>query len=172
MINIQGSRLTLRAVEPSDLDILYIWENDPALWGVSGTQSPFSRYTLEQFIESQQQDIYSSKQLRLMVELHSGETIGAIDLFEFEPRHNRAGVGIMIDSAHWHNGYAREALQLFEEYSQCWLGLKQLWCNVGEDNEASQRLFKGAGYEVVGVKKEWNLTPNGYMAEILFQKLL
>ncbi len=172
MTNIQGSKVTLRAVEPTDLDTLYIWENETSLWGVSGTRTPFSRHTLELFIESQLEDIFTSKQLRLMICTLDEMVIGMVDIFDFEPSHHRAGVGIMVDVAHQGRGYAREALSLLEEYGRTHLELHQLWCNVEEDNLRSIGLFESSNYERVGIKKGWNFTPNGYKSEILFQKLL
>ena len=34
--------ITLRALEPTDLDTLYRWENDTTLWAVSDTVAPYS----------------------------------------------------------------------------------------------------------------------------------
>ena len=43
-----GKNLTLRALEPSDVDFFYEWENNEKLWHLSNTITPFSRFTLEQ----------------------------------------------------------------------------------------------------------------------------
>lgn len=59
--------ILLRALEPEDLEYLYKWENDMDLWDVSDTLTPFSHYTLKKYIENSHEDIYTSKQLRLMI---------------------------------------------------------------------------------------------------------
>ena len=55
---LRGQNIHLRALEPSDVEAMYRWENDPAVWGVSGTVAPFSREILRAFIEQQQYDIW------------------------------------------------------------------------------------------------------------------
>ena len=170
---LRGHICSLRAVEPQDLELLCRWENDPSLWTVSGTIEPFSHYSIEQFIQEQQAGIYRCGQLRLMIDDTAGETIGAIDLFDFEPQHERAGVGILVyDPAQRGKGYGAEALALLEEYARTVLRLRQLWCNVLADNVPSLTLFERAGFRRVGVKKEWIRTPEGYKDEVLLQKLL
>ena len=96
---LKGNEIRLRALEPHDVELLYRWENDPAIWTISHTLTPFSQFTLKQYIASSAQDIYTSKQLRLMIdELHNRKTIGVIDIFDFDPFHRRAGIGILIDA--------------------------------------------------------------------------
>lgn len=168
-----GDKCSLRAVEPRDAGLLYRWENDPALWDVSGTTEPFSRRSIEEFIVRQQEGIFRCGELRLMIDDERGATIGAIDLFDFEPLHGRAGVGILIyDDARRGQGYAAEALELVGEYARRTLGLRQLWCNVLAGNDPSLKLFRRAGFREIGVKKEWIRTETGYADEIMFQKML
>ena len=45
---LSNDTITLRALEPTDLDMLYQWENDTALWVVSDTIAPYSRKALWQ----------------------------------------------------------------------------------------------------------------------------
>ena len=56
----------LRAIEPTDVDCLYQWENDPESWKVSDANAPLSRYAIEQFVLNSHQDIYTTRQLRSM----------------------------------------------------------------------------------------------------------
>ncbi len=63
--------IVLRAPEPGDLNLLYKWENDPGIWQVSNTITPFSKYILEKYIETAHMDIYQVKQLRLMIDVKS-----------------------------------------------------------------------------------------------------
>ena len=98
---LEGKLIQLRAPEPEDLECLYRWENDTEIWQVSNTLTPFSRYILKNYIESAHLDIYETRQLRFMIDALSNgseakKTIGTIDLFDFEPYHNRAGIGILI----------------------------------------------------------------------------
>ena len=169
---IQGKTLHLRALEPSDVDLLYEWENDEKIWHLSNTHSPFSKFALEQYVLSAGQDIYTTKQLRLMIGLKDNppeEAFGTIDLFDFDPANKRAGVGIMITKKERNKGHSKEALQMLIEYCFEVLHLHQLYCNITSDNAASLSLFKNAGFEITGLKKEWLLIRNKWVDEYILQ---
>lgn len=171
-MNIEGNLCRLRALEPEDLDAMYGWENDTDSWRVSGTVAPFSRHVLSRLIDEQQFDIYATRQMRLVIETPDGSAVGAVDMFEFDPQNLRAGVGIIVAPPYRKQGYAQDALQMLERYVRDVLRMHQLWCSVGADNEASLTLFKKAGYAECGRRKEWILTPNGAIDEVLMQKIL
>lgn len=172
-MNLEGRLCRLRAVEPEDIEAMYAWENDPEVWSVSGTTAPFSRHALERFVEEQQFDIYQTRQLRLVIETLTGQVIGALDLFEFDPHNRRAGVGILIhDKSMRGRGYAADALAVVCDYGRYVLDLHQLWCGVGVANSASLALFLGAGFTETGRKKDWIRTAAGYEDEIVLQKIL
>jgi len=165
-----GKKILLRALEPTDIDTILLWENDQRLWHLSNTLAPFSRFTIEQYIQYAKEDLYTAKQLRLMIDDSStGETVGCIDLFEFDPSNKRAGVGILIDESHREKGFASEALSMIIQYAFDQIQLHQLFCNIGKDNKASIQLFKQNGFVQIGVKKEWNLIHGEWEDEILFQ---
>ncbi len=172
--NLQGRRCLLRALEPDDLELLYTWENDPSVWGVSGTIAPFSRVTLRRLIDNQQFDIYQTRQLRLVIEAADGpRAVGLIDLYDFDPVHLRAGVGILVHAREDRGqGYASDALEVLAAYTRDVLMMKQLWCNVEVGNEPSMQLFRRAGFEVCGLKKSWNRTPDGWTDEAILQLIL
>lgn len=170
-MNIEATICRLRALEPEDLELMYGWENDMQIWRVSGTVAPFSRHVLSRLIEEQQFDIYATRQMRLVIE-HDGQAVGAVDLFEFDPHNRRAGVGIIVDSQHRAQGLGYDALKVLEQYARQTLHLHQLWCSVTVDNEASLKLFRKAGYVECGLRREWILTSDGALDEILMQKIL
>ena len=171
-MNIEGNLCRLRALEPEDLDAMYGWENDTDTWRVSGTVAPFSRHVLSRLIDEQQFDIYATRQMRLVIETLDGSAVGAVDMFEFDPQNLRAGVGIIVAPPYRNQGFALDALQTLERYVRDVLRMHQLWCSVGADNDASLALFRKAGYAECGCRKEWILTPNGAIDEVLMQKLL
>ncbi|MGZ4056166.1 MAG: GNAT family N-acetyltransferase [Bacteroidia bacterium] len=171
-MKLQGQYVLLRAIEPEDIDILYQWENDTENWNISNTQAPFSRFVLEQYITAAQQDIYSAKQLRLMICDVEKKPVGCIDLFDFDPNHLRAGIGILIaEKTDRKKGYASEALQLLIEYCFLSLNLHQLYCNIGIDNEASVLLFQKHGFRITGLKKEWHREGTVFKDEVLLQRI-
>ncbi len=165
------SAIHLRALEPSDLDFLFALENDQRLWTVSNTLVPFSKFTLKEYIAHAKDDIFTAKQQRFVISDAQNATMGLVDLYDFDPIHHRAGVGIVIAASHRGKGIGKEALSLIEEVAFQRLQLHQLYAGVGEDNPASLALFKAAGYEQCGLKKDWNYYNNGYHNEVVFQKI-
>lgn len=169
-MKLKGKHVTLRAIEPSDIDLLYEWENDENNWIVSNTQTPFSRFVLEQYIATAHVDIYSAKQLRLMICDLENKAIGSIDLFDFDPNNLRAGVGILIaESSERRKGYASEALSLLTSYCFEILNLRQIYCNITTDNESSILLFQKHAFQITGIKKHWIRCGSFFKDELLLQ---
>ena len=168
---INAEHIFLRAVEKQDLETLYECENNTGVWKISNTQTPFSKYVLEQYLESSHRDIYTNKQLRLMICLnHSNECVGTIDLFEFEPAHARIGVGILVFEQFRHKGFALEALNCLKQYVFNILLVNQLFCNISSSNSESINLFEKAGFEKAGIKKQWNkIAVNVFEDELMYQ---
>lgn len=171
MITLKGTTVYLRALEPEDLEFVYAIENDESIWEVSNTQTPYSKFLIRQYLENSQQDIYEAKQLRLAICKKDSKTaIGLIDLFDFDPRNHRAGIGIVIQNdAERSQGYGKEALALLIDFSFHQLQLHQLYANIGVDNVSSLNLFVTFGFQKIGIKKDWNRVHNTYQDEAVFQ---
>lgn len=173
MITLKGEHIYLRALEPEDLEFIHEIENNQDIWEISNTITPYSKFLIKQYLDQAHKDIYEVKQLRLVICDCNDEALGMIDVFEFDFKNRRAGVGILIkDSAHRQQGYGKEALQLLIGYCKSYLDLHQLYCNVSEDNEQSLKLFKNQGFEVIGLKKDWNYVNGSYKNEYLLQSIL
>ena len=170
-MTLTGTSIYLRALEPEDLDFIYQIENDESIWEVSNTQTPYSKFLIRQYLENAQQDIYEAKQLRLAICIReSNFVIGLIDLFDFDPKNKRAGIGIVIQNdADRSKGFGKEALDLLINYSFKQLQLHQLFANIGADNVPSLNLFTTFGFEKIGVKKDWIYCNNTFQDELLFQ---
>jgi len=168
---LENENIRLRAVEPEDLDRLYAWENNTQLWDVGNTRNPYSKYVLKQYIVDSDKDIYESKQLRLMmVSVKTGETVGTVDLFDFDIHNSRIALGLFVDVAYQGNGYARESLHLIEEYVFTYLKINQLYCHISENNTASMRMFEQEKYEKTGLLKDWIKTATGFENIVVFQQ--
>lgn len=164
--------ITLRALEPIDVDTLYRWENDPAVWDVGCTLAPYSRKQLWDYVDSYDGDIFSARQLRLMIALPTGETIGTADLYDFDPANSRCAVGILIAPEHRHKGYALLALDMLADHCRRLYSLHQLYCITGADNIASRSLFEKAGYTISGRLRSWLRSANTYTDAYIYQKML
>ncbi len=173
MITLKGKNIYLRALEPNDLEFVYVMENDQSIWEVSNTQTPYSRFLVKQYLENAHQDIYEAKQLRLAIcQDEDFPALGLIDLFDFDPQNRRAGIGIVIQSINDRNkNIGSEALHLMIQYAFHNLNLHQLYANIATDNLASLALFTKFGFQEIGVKKDWTLVNGTFKDEALFQLL-
>ncbi len=162
----------LRAMEPEDLDMLYRIENDIQLWDVGNTSVPYSRYTLHDYIANSANDIYTDRQVRLVIEDENGNTIGLADLTNYEPSHNRAEVGIVIDRPHRRCGYARVALEWIHHYGVRTLHLHQLYAIIASDNLPAVALFQSMNYRHTATLDNWlydgKKYADAYVMQILF----
>jgi diamine N-acetyltransferase len=165
----QLPHIRLRAMEPEDLDMLYGIENDDALWSIGATNVPYSRYVLRDYIANTRSDIYADRQLRLMIEDADGQVVGIIDLVNFDPRHLRAEIGIVICNCHRRLGYATAALQELRRYASDMLHLHQLYAVVDEDNVAALGLFRLAGFSTGKTLSEWLYNGSEYRNAVLMQ---
>jgi diamine N-acetyltransferase len=169
---LQSSLLRLRAPELSDLDYLFHVENDTREWMVSACKVPYSRFQLQQYIETNAHDLYVDKQLRLMIErVDDNQVVGVIDLFDFSPADRRAEMGIVVDRECRGKGYGREALMLLCDYAECVLDLRQLYAYVFEDNVSARQLFASSGFELTATLLDWVFRNKKFRSVCLYQRL-
>jgi len=192
---LKGEKVTLREMRPVDRDFIHDWENRPELDHLGDEHEPLTKEQIAQFIERSSGDIYTDGQLRLMIDLNDSPslraqrgnlydqgdcfgrsslamTIGCIDLFEFDQHNQRAGVGILIaENENRKNGYAKEALNLLTNYSFEILNLRQLFCHIPVDNEASRRLFASCGFQETGRYRDWVKKDNQFVDAAIMQRI-
>ncbi len=171
MITLQGNKIYLRALEPSDLDFLYQLENEESLWEVSNTITPYSRFILREYLENSHRDIYEVKQLRLVIcRAEDDAPIGFIDLYDFDPKNSRVGVGIVIfQQGDRRKGLASEALEIICDYAFTYLNVHQVFAGITEGNDGSISLFEKAGFERNGVKVDWIYSLGKFKNEYVYQ---
>ncbi len=164
--------LILRALEPEDIDTLFAVENDIRLWKYSNRNAPYSKQLLLNYLAAQDQDIFEARQQRLVLSTAAGIALGFVDLFDFEPMHRRAAVGLVIFEAFRNKGYGTIGLQLLSVHAKQHLDLHQLYAHISVENTESIRLFENEGFKVVGLKKDWNFYEGSFHDEYTYQKIL
>lgn len=162
----------LRAPEPEDLDLLYMWENDSSLWNVGNAVAPYSRKQLWEYIETYEPDIFKSRQLRFVItERAESKPVGTIDLYDFDPVNRHAFVGILMDTRYRKKGVARRAVTLLSEYCRVHLGMHSLLAVTAVGNEGGLRLFSSCGFRSCGCFRSWIRKGNIYEDAIILQRL-
>lgn len=172
MINYQNDLVTLRALEPEDLDFLFDTENDTELWKYSNRFHPYSKRLLNIYIANANKDIFETRQIKFAITDKQGRAIGFMDLFNFEPLHHRAAIGLVICPANRGRGYACAALELIEAYAKERLQLHQLYANIAKENQHSIQLFESQKFLLVGKKKDWNFYEGQFHDELIYQKIV
>jgi diamine N-acetyltransferase len=164
--------VTLRAIEPEDLELLYHIENDDKLWNVGITNVPYSRFILHDYIANTSGDIYTDKQVRLMIENSEKKCVGMLDLVNFNPQHRRAEVGIVIMSEFRNLGFAKAALRKILVYCHNVIHLSQIYAIIRNDNKISLSLFKSLGFSDKTHLEHWLFDGEKYYDAVLMQFFL
>ena len=164
--------IRLRAMEPEDLDTLYCMENDASLWHLGMTNAPYSRYVLHDYISQQTGDIYTDKQVRLMIVNEAGETVGMVDLTSFDPKNQRAELGLVIAANHRQKGYAHAAMLALHTYAKSTLHLHQVYAVIPADNHACLHLFRTLDYQPSATLSDWLFDGTPYHDAVLLHYLL
>lgn len=171
-MNQKENGVRLRAMEPEDLDLLYRIENDQALWSVGSTNVPYSRYALHDYVANASGDIYTDRQVRLMIENAEGVVVGIADIVNFDAKNQRAELGLVIEKPHRRKGYARSAVALLMDYALHVLHLHQLYVCIAANNVASVRLFQAYQFQVAGTLCDWLFDGCHYHDALLLQFIL
>ena len=172
--------VNLRALEPEDVDRLYLWENDRRLWPFGSTRAPMSRHQIWEYATNYDANPFSAGQLRLIIEVtgateETGETTpcGTIDLYDIDPVNSRAKVGIMVAPQWRRTGIATAALAIAEEYCRHTLQLATIAADVAADNLPSAKLFgESRRFTLVGRRPNWYRRGDTSAASLLYQKKL
>ena len=172
MIRLQNKLISLRALETRDIELLFDLENDVELWKYSNRNQPYSKDLLQNYIANSHKDIFETRQIKFTISSMEDIALGFIDLFDFEPLHHRAGVGLVIRKLDHRKGYGAAALDLIGNYARKYLQLHQLYANIAVENKISIQLFENKGYCFVGIKKDWNFYEGKDHDEIIYQKLI
>lgn len=146
----QHGNIRLRPIEPDDIELLMIWENEPEFWHVSDRNGPYSRDQIKAFIEDCR-DLGRSGQLRWMITNLDDEPLGALDIFDFDPNSGTAGLGILIARPEDRKkGYASDALTALLNFYKKQKSIHSFRSLVYYDNVPSLRLFRTCGFKELG----------------------
>lgn len=161
--------MTLRPLEPEDLDLLFRIENSPALWTTNGGNHPVSRYALKQYIASAL-DIYECGEMRMVIMSDTGTAAGVIDLTHFSPLHAKAEISLALLEEYRGAGLAQKALKSLETWAIDNLRIHTLYAQILPSNTASLRLFTKSGYKETALLPDWHYSNGQYTAVWLYTK--
>lgn len=167
---LNGSVAFLRTPDMSDVQFMLDIENDERYWHLSGNTSPYCAEDIEKFVKESSSNLEADRQLRLVIiDIATKKRAGLIDVFDYDPLHKRAGIGIFLMEEFRGKGLAADSLRVLIQYLFKIMQLHQLWCNVLVENSDSMKLFLSAGFEQTCVKREWIFHDNQFHDEATLQ---
>ena len=161
--------MRFRALEPSDIDLLYNAENDLEAMLQGDLYAPLSRRILELYIRDYDADPLRAGQLRLVI--CDEEPIGLLDFYEVSARDANAQVAILILPQFRGRGLGLRAARLAKDYARAIIGLKSLAVRIHTDNDASRRLFAKAGFDYIGTMRQWHFS-DGRLRDVEIRQCL
>ena len=152
---LNSSRLCLRALEPSDLNAIYLgWLNDPEVNRYLETRFlPQTQEALQGYWQAHRDDPASPWFAICLV--GDGRHIGNIKLGPIQWLHRRADLSLFIgDRSCWAQGYASEAIALVRDWGFRELDLRKLNAGIYAGNIGSRRAFEKCGFELEGTLRD------------------
>ena len=127
---------------------------------------------LHDYIANSAGDVYTDRQVRLIVEDGMGTTVGVADIVNFDAKNLRAEVGIVIAREHRRRGYALSAMTQMNTYARWVLHLHQLYAVVNTQNAAAISLFRKCGYDESTNLRDWLYDGKKHCDAVLMQIFL
>lgn len=161
-----GETVSLRPIQPADIERLRRWESDPivmAEWGLPRPLLPHDAF---------QEDLAGrfrsfDRAGYFMIETEMG-TVGRIDFEQLDQRHGSAEIALYIgEIAARRRGFARDAIRTLTAYLFEQRGLHRLELSVIETNLAARRLYERLGFQVEGTLRDHLFLDDAYHDEIL-----
>lgn len=163
--------ISLRPLEPEDLDLLYRIENAPEAWTIGLPGTCYSRFELKNYIASQTYDLVGQGQLRQTI-VCDGRAIGIIDLFNYEPIAQRAEVGIALLESERLQGAGGAALRLLCEQASQSLHLHQLVAKISHRTHAAcKAIFEENAFRAVATLPDWSFAEGSYVDVWLYSRI-
>ena len=110
---------------------------------------------LHDYIATSSGDIYTDKQVRLIIENEEHQTIGLVDIMNFNPQNRRAEMGIVLQEAFRQKGYGKDAIQKVMRYAKEILHLHQLYVVVNSSQKLTIGLFLRMGFNETCQLTDW-----------------
>ena len=93
--------------------------------------------------------------MRLIIENEERQTIGLVDIMNFNPQNRRAEMGIVVQEAFRQKGYGKDAIQKVMRYAKEILHLHQLYVVVNSSQKPTIGLFLCMGFKETCQLKDW-----------------
>ena len=148
----QGSRIRLRAVEPSDADAHFAWDQDAGMTRpLDYVWFPQSHGAVQRWADSVTLDNNPTNDaFHFQIETLAGELAGSIATHNCDRRVGSFGYGLAIRAEYQRRGYASEAIVLVLRHYFEELRYQKATVSVYSFNDPSIRLHERLGFQREG----------------------
>ncbi|MBQ7358922.1 MAG: GNAT family N-acetyltransferase [Lachnospiraceae bacterium] len=168
---IKNGCVTLRAIEVRDAELLLGMMNSPEIErAIGGFSLPVNEAQQREWIDKYRN---TEKQIRWMIELDNGCTIGVIMLFDIDMKNGTAEVGYktMAEKDVRIKGDMDDAMQGVLGYAFGELRLNCVYAHALVTNERSERMLERNGFSKEGVLRQRTFQNGSYVDMNVFSIL-
>lgn len=166
-MNIKGKKVTLRAIEEEDLELLREMMNDSEIEKmVGGYAFPISTKQQNDWFKS---FANSQNNLRLIIETETDGAMGLVNLLNIDWKNRTADHGLKIANKRFKSrGIGVDTVMAIMKYAFEELQLNRLNGSILEYNEMSKKLYLDkCGWEIEGVRRKAIFKRNAYHDELI-----
>ncbi len=165
----QGKRVRLRAIEPSDWEVYFAWnQEDDQARAVSPIPFPQSAESVRQWAQQEATRKPDGDAFRFVIENETGEVVGDLTTHHCDARAGSFSYGITIRREHRRNGYAAEAIALVLRYYFRELRYQKATVSIYSFNEASAHLHESLGFQLEGRIRRTVFTGGQHCDELVY----
>jgi RimJ/RimL family protein N-acetyltransferase len=165
----QGERVRLRAIEPSDWEAYFAWnQDDEQARSVSNIPFPQSAEAVRQWAQQEATSKREGDAFRFVIENETGEVVGDLTTHHCDARVGSFSYGITIRREHRRNGYAAEAIALVLRYYFRELRYQKATVTVFSFNEVSARLHEKLGFQLEGRIRRTQFSDGALHDELIY----
>ena len=152
-MNIYGKKVVLRAMEPSDCEMVREMFNDPEIEDlVVGWAFPLSKYAQEKWYENH----YGDQDFRFIIETEEDGAVGIATLLDIDWKNRSAEHGIKLAKKERRGkGIGTDAVMAIMRYAFDELGLNRLNGSWFTDNIASKHMYMKCGWREEGIRRKY-----------------
>jgi RimJ/RimL family protein N-acetyltransferase len=165
----QGRLVRLRAVEPSDAEVHYRWNQDAETFRrLDRIHFPQSLAATRRWADEASLGKPEGDNFHFQVESLAGELVGSVAAHHCDPRNGTFQVAVATAPEQRRKGYAAEAVVLLLRYYFLELRYQKTTVYLLAFNEPSQRLVERLGFQPEGRLRRMHFTDGQYVDELVY----
>jgi RimJ/RimL family protein N-acetyltransferase len=165
----QGEKVRLRAIEPSDWETYFAWnQDDEQARALNFIPFPQSQESVKRFAEKAALKEPEGDNFRFVIENTAQEVVGDITIYGCDQRTGNFSWGLNVKREHRRKGYASQALTLVMRYYFQELRYQKVTVPIHSFNEPSIKLHEKLGFQQEGCIRRAVFTEGRYFDELIY----